>query len=79
MDRMQHPSNNGVLGAPPGYTYQDCMALPITRVEYGGGPCVISYWRPDAEEIALIVARKPVMLLVQGTTHAPVFVGVEGE
>ena len=77
MDFQQHPSNNGVLGAPKGVPIEECRALPVTHMEMGGAPCVASFWRPDAQELALLNAGKPVILFVQGCTHAPLSVCVE--
>lgn len=80
MDRHQHPSNNGVLGAPPGVPIDECNALPITRIFYSDGtPAVASYWLPTADELALLNQGKAVRLTVLGTTHAPLMLGVDGD
>ena len=81
MDRTQHPSNNAVLGAPPGMSIEECVALPITRVEFegGGGPGCVSFWRPNAAELALLASGRPVRLCVLGTTHPPLSLGVDGD
>lgn len=79
MNRHQHPSNNGILGAPPGTPIEDCGALPITRVRFEdtGGDAVASYWMPSAAELELLNQGKAVRLLVCGTTHAPLALGVD--
>lgn len=77
MDFQQHPSNNGVLGAPKGVPIDECRALPVTHTELNGSPCVASFWKPDAQELALLNAGKPVILFVQGATHPPLSVCVE--
>lgn len=74
---MQHPSNNRVLGAPKGVPIEDCKALAVTDTVMNDAPAVASFWRPDAQELALLNAGKAVVLMVQGQTHAPLFVGVE--
>lgn len=80
MKRSQHWSNNSVLGAPPGCGIDECGALPITRIEYADGqPAVASYWRPTAAELALIAAGNSVRLVVLGTTHPPLMLGVDGD
>lgn len=80
MQRTQHPSNNAVLGAPPGMSIDECTALPITRVQYADGtPAVASFWTPSPAELALIAAGKPVRLMVLGVTMPPVIVGVDGD
>lgn len=79
MERTQHPSNNDVLGAPAGWD-QDratCNALPITRTEMDGIPCMMSFWRPTAEELAALNAGHLVVLCVLGAVHPPVLVAVE--
>ncbi|SFB74331.1 hypothetical protein SAMN05216344_102182 [Polaromonas sp. OV174] len=77
MGPIQHATNNGVLGAPPDFPLEDCRALPVTHTEVDGVPCVLSFWMPDAEDLALLNAGKAVVLAVQGRTHAPLSVGVE--
>lgn len=81
MNRHQHPSNNDVLGAPPGVPADQCGALPITRVVFtpGGQHAVASYWMPTAAELALLNAGKAVRLSVIGRTHPPLYVGVDGD
>lgn len=80
MKRHQHPSNNHVLGAPPGMSAEECNALPVTVVQFEDGtPAVVSYWMPSAEERDLIMQLKPVRLTVLGTTHAPLLLGVDGD
>ena len=81
MNRYQHPSNNDVLGAPPGVPADECGALPITRVIFAdaGQHAVASYWMPTAAELALLNAGKAVRLSVVGRTHPPLYVGVDGD
>lgn len=78
MRKHQHPSNNGVLGAPAGWNQAElpCGALPITRTECDGVPTVVSYWMPSTEELAALNAGKPIALWVVGTTMPPVAVEV---
>lgn len=80
MRRTQHPSNNDVLGAPPGLTIDECNALPITRVVYENGVrAVASYWRPTREELKLLADGHYVRLMVLGDTHPPLLLGVDGD
>jgi hypothetical protein len=81
MNRHQHPSNNDVLGAPPGATADECQALPITRVVWPEQRLqgVVSYWMPTAAELALLNAGAAVRLSVLGRTHPPLAVGVDGD
>lgn len=74
MNKHQHTSNNDVLGAPKGWdqTALPCDALPITRVTYDGIDAVVSYWKPTAEELAVLNAGGSVELSVIGSTMPPV-------
>lgn len=79
MNKLQHRSNNGVLGAPAGWDQAElpCAALPITRTHMDGVPCIVSYWTPTAAEIAQIVAGAPIALWIVGQTMPPVTLQVE--
>lgn len=80
MKRHHHPSNNDVLGAPPGVDIDTCEALPITRVLYPDGiAAVVSFWTPTADELALLNAGKSVRFQIFGRTHAPIYIGVDGD
>ena len=79
MRPTQHPSNNDVLGAPPGVAIEQCRPLYITRVMFDSGiPAVWSYREPSPEERAAIAAGAPVRLSCWGMTHPPVSIGVDG-
>ena len=78
MKKIQHPTNNDVLAAPEGIPIEQCSALPITRMTDESGFCwCVSFWMPDHEELASLLAGRPMMLMVAGTTHPPVFPTVE--
>lgn len=79
MNKIQHRSNNGVLGAPGGWNQGELPvgALPITRSEVGGVEVVISYWKPTTEELAQLNAGHAVALYVVGKTMPPVQLAVE--
>ena len=78
MNFTSHPSNNGRLGAPADWNHERiaCDALPVTWSEINGQRVVISYWQPSAEEVALLVAGKPVGLVVFGGSMPPVALAV---
>ena len=80
MDKIQHPSNNGVLGAPAGWDQGElpCNALPVTHTHVGDLPAVLSYWRPAADELAALTAGGAVRLWVVGATMPPVMLDVDG-
>lgn len=76
MNPTQHPSNNLVLGAPVGWNQGDvcCHALAVTKgMTPEGQPVVVSFWRPTAEELALLNAGGLVALCVHGHTMPPVW------
>ncbi|MCK4121397.1 hypothetical protein HFK83_03305 [Ralstonia pseudosolanacearum] len=79
MQRVQHPTNNSVLGAPEGWDQSvlPVGAMPITRTEVNGVPAVASYWKPSADELAQLNAGGSVALWVLGPTMPPVAVEVE--
>lgn len=79
MKHFQHKSNNGVLGAPQGWNQSEtpCGALPVTKCLLDGKPAMKSYWRPSEEEIRALVDGHHITLLVLGTVHPPVAIGVE--
>ncbi len=78
MNRVQHPSNNAVLGAPADWDQKQlpCGACPVTRTEVDGLPVVVSYWQPTAEEKAAIAAGAMVALWVVGTSMPPVSIEI---
>ena len=78
MNRVQHHSNNAVLGAPAGWDQKElpCGALPITRTKVEGLPVVMSYWRPTAEELLALNTGAVIELCVVGHTMPPVSIGV---
>ena len=78
MQRVQHPSNNDVLGAPAFWDQKrlPCDALPITRTELDGMPAMISFWRPTDDELAMLNQGGLVALHVLGAGHPPVALAV---
>lgn len=82
MNMIQHSMCNDVLGAPPGVPIEECRALPIMRflgtegIGVEGAPYMASFWKPTPEELKLIAEGYPVVLMIQGMTHAPLSVGV---
>lgn len=79
MRKIQHPSNNDVLGAPAGWAQGEIPvnALPITRTTVNGVDAVVSYWKPSPEELAALNAGASVSLWVLGGTMPPVALEVD--
>lgn len=80
MRPTQHPSNNRVLGAPVGVSQDDlpCSAIAITDCVHAGVRSIASFWRPNAEELALLNSGALVALIVPGTTMMPAALEVVG-
>lgn len=81
MQKIKHPSNNDVLGAPAGWNQGalPCSALPITRAKFGEMEAVVSYWRPSAEELAVLNAGGSIELAILGRTMPPVMLSVDSQ
>ena len=79
MRPTQHPSNNGVLGAPAGWDQEQlpCSALAITRTDWDGVPAVVSFWKPSPEELAVLNAGGSVSLWIAGQGMPPVGLSVD--
>lgn len=74
MRAVQHHSNTRVLGAPKGWQQGvlPIAALPITDSNQDGVQTILSFWKPDAEELALLNAGGLVALSVVGLNMPPV-------
>lgn len=79
MNRVQHPSNNAVLGAPVGWKQGElpCGALPITRTEVNGVPAIACWFQPTERERLAIADGAPIALWVIGNTMPPVALEVD--
>jgi len=79
MNPTTHPSNNATLGPPRGWDYaaMPCGALSITRIDCeDGSSAMVSFWKPDAQELADLNRGASVMLSVYSAAHPPVAVAV---
>lgn len=78
MKSTRHPSNNHELGAPPDWDQKEmiCDTLPVTLGWVEGHKVIHSFWLPDPQEMAKLLAGQPVMLTVFGEQHPPVSLGV---
>lgn len=74
MNRMQHPSNNAVLGAPEGWDQKSlpCGAMPITQVTIDGVPGIVGWFQPSEDERIAIANGAPIALWIIGNTMPPV-------
>ena len=77
MTPYKHIDSNFVFNPPE--SMQECVPLHVKRVKYSDGTeASISYWRPSFEELQQINSGKSIVLVVVGSGHPPVAVGVEG-
>lgn len=77
MNKSQHPSNNHVLGAPSGFTIEQCSALAVTVTNYSDGTVGLkSFWRPTSEELDQLNAGAQVTLEILSESYPPVILGV---
>lgn len=79
MKGIQHTSNTRALGAPKGWDQSEapCNALPVTDCTLNGVQSIKSYWKPDADELAMLNAGYHVTLYIVGAGMPPVALGVE--
>lgn len=77
MDIMHHPQTTQVLGAPPGWDPKDgpCDALPVIVIPSSNGQVLQSYWKPDAQEIAMLAAGGYISLGIFSKEHPVVALG----
>lgn len=55
----------------------ECETLHVRRSVVVGAPCLQSAWLPTPEEIAAIVAGRPITLTVWSFEHPPVSLHIE--
>jgi hypothetical protein len=79
MRTTQHKTNNRVLSPPPGWDQSAvrCRPVAVTDVIVGGMPAVMTFWRPDPSELAMLSAGGLVTLCVPGDTMPPAAISVE--
>ncbi len=75
---IQHHTNNRVLGAPKDWDQEQlpCNALPISDAIWDGVPAVLSFWQPDAADLARLNVGQSVVLAIVGATMPPAAVWV---
>jgi len=77
MKIINHPSCTDSLGAPSDMQDGSCSALPVRYEKTEHGMFAVSYWLPEAAELAAIMAGGGVELWVRapGRQHPVVAVG----
>ena len=73
MNPVRHHSNTRTLNAPAGWDQGDLPIEPlgITDTVLNGVPCVLSFWQPDAVDLANFAAGRPVGLSIVGHNMPP--------
>jgi hypothetical protein len=67
-----------VIGESQGYRGLPLRDETITCAVNGPEtPCMVTAWRPTEEELAAIIAGKPVNVRILGTSHPPIMLYVE--
>lgn len=56
MEIFNHPNCITIIGRPADMTDAECAALPARTWRDDQGPWTSTYWRPDADELAALVA-----------------------
>jgi len=66
------------LGAPSNWDQSkgECAGLPIMDQETENGPCMISEWQPEANDLKLLNMGMPLHLWIFGDTHPVVSITV---
>lgn len=75
MDIVRHPQTNHVFTAPPGQE-AEVSNLPVIIAEDEIGIGLFSFWKPSAEELALLNAGHSIQLGIYHKSHPVVSVGI---
>lgn len=73
---VNHNTANRVLRAPPGQE-DDVIAIQVRDDMSGVYPTVVSFWKPNAAELAALNVGAVVTCSVMGRTMPPIYIGVE--
>lgn len=79
MEPFKHSTCNATLGVSEEQASAGVVPLPINRAKDDGVPIVQSFWKPDEAELKALSEGHPVMITLQGYTHAPIMVQVAGD
>jgi hypothetical protein len=77
MNPIEFEGQNLMLNAPPGWNDTQpvkCGMLPAKRMTVQGLPAMVSYWKPEPQDLARLNAGGCVELVVYGNMHPPVWV-----
>ena len=67
-----------ILGAPADWDQSkgECVGLPIIDTPTEHGPCMISEWQPEQDDLKLLNMGMPLHLWIYGTSHPVVSISV---
>ena len=77
MKIINHSACNAVIGAPEDMQDGSCESLPVAYQTTNDGTFAVSFWEPDATELAVLAQGGGIALWVraQGRQHPVVAVG----
>lgn len=72
MNIVKHSSCNRILGVSEAQAAAGVVPLPVRRcTDEDELPIIQSFWRPDEAELKALNAGHPIIVTLQGHTHAP--------
>lgn len=60
MTPTTHPSNNHSFGPPEGMTEEQCSTVRATVAMDNGNPVIFTFWKPDEDELRMLLEGKAV-------------------
>lgn len=81
MEIFKHPACTHSLGAPADMQDGSCETLPVFEHDAGYGVFTYSFWKPNEEDIKVLLDGGSIILGVRasGRQHPVVSVGVTGD
>lgn len=79
MEAVKLPGMNRELAPPKGWDPEkngECTPLPVFAEVHNGSIVMTSAWKPSEEELAHLTSGGAVALVIYGTLHPPIAVGV---
>lgn len=78
MEPIYHSTNNMTLGPPKDVKPGECQSLSATMThDEVGRRCMVSFWKPTPEELALLNSNGSIGLWVFGQAHPMVWITAE--
>ena len=77
MDIYQHSNCVGIIGKPEDLQDGSCNPLPISRYADQNGQWVVSYWKPNKEELELLKNGGTIAVHIKSTAIDHPVIGLE--